>query len=305
MVQDKQEPWHGTTWQVYVVKLLRLRHRLDLVEIPDTTQGDCGIEAFSRDGSCYQCYAPQGNPTHSQRYDKCREKITDDINKFCHNANGLQKLFGPTKIRRWAFITPKHDNKKLVEHAEKKAQEVRAKKLPYATDDFSIFVGTDEEFAKERNELHREGLHPLDINAPGVSEDVVRAYADTNSGQISNLDRKLAKLRHQKGSIERLKTILLKYYLRGENALGDLRQYPDVYEKVHSCQSNRAEVVEARSLISTRDPKAHLEQTILEFQDELLSEVPNLSMKTAELLAWASAAGWLLQCPLDFPGVDE
>lgn len=301
---DSGSLWGGKEWQEYILQLLRLRYAFELVEIPDTVKGDCGIEAYSRDGCCYQCYAAEGSPSARERYEKNRDKLTRDVNKFTTRGKELSQLFGTTKIHRWVFLVPVHNNKELVKHAEKKAAEVRTSQLAHAHTDFAIQINTDSLFEVERNTLHSKGLRQLRLPPAPLGDTAAATYASSHSSQIAKLEKKLAKLAGLDESKAQLKSMLLDYYLQGENALSALREYPDVYEQVEACRANRTNFIRARGLISTRDPNARLSTTIEDFQNELCKAAPGLDAATAELLAWATTAGWLLDCPLDFPGTE-
>lgn len=289
-------------WQRWIVRLLRQRHGLkDLVEIPDAVGGDRGLEAFSRDGCCYQCYAPEGEPSSAERYERCRDKMTADTRKFVENAADLGKLFGDTKICRWVFVTPVHDNRKLVEHAEKKSAEIRKKKLPYVAKDFEIQIATEDYFEVERNLLLNEGLQKLDLPLADVDQTAVSAFASAHSEQIGKFDHKIAKIVEPNGC-ENLKAILLKLFLRGEDALARLRNFPDIYEKFIALRNNREIYVARKSATRTAANAQALDETIEEFDREIRASIPALDAKVSEALANGSSVGWLLQCPLSFPG---
>lgn len=236
---------------------------------------------------------------------KNRDKLTRDVLKFCRNREELSKLFGTTQIRRWVFLIPLHDNKELVKHAEKKADEVRKFGLAYVDSDFAIQVCTDSLFEVERNMLLSNGLKQLSLSVPSPRSDEIESFAKAKSAQISRLENKLNKINGTKDAKDRLKTSLLGYYLKGENALNRLRDYPDVYEQVESCRENRTSYIESQSLLSREKPNARLDSTIRSFQEELQAAAPSLRGRDAELLAWATATGWLLECPLDFPDSEE
>jgi hypothetical protein len=289
-------------WQRWIVRLLRQRHGLkDLVEVPDTVGGDRGLEAFSRDGCCYQCYAPEGEPSSAERYERCRNKMTEDTRKFVDNAEDLVKIFGDTKIRRWVFVTPVHDNRKLVVHAEKKSAEIRAKSLSYVATDFEIQIATEDHFEIERNLLHNEGLQTVRFQAVNFDNTEIVAFASAHSEQIGKLDQKLAKI-IAPSEREDLKATLLKLFLRGEDALAQLRNFPELYEAFIALRGNRELYIARKSATKTIATPQTLEDTIEEFDREIRASIPALHSTLSEALANSSSVGWLLQCPLKFPG---
>jgi len=287
-------------WQERILRLLRLRYGFDLVEVPDKVDGDAGIEAFSRDGCCYQCYAVEGEPSTAERYEKNRDKMTGDIRKFTTNTTALVALFGVTKIKRWVFVIPTHDNKALVSHAQTKAAQVRDLVLSYVDGDFEISIATEDAFDVERNALLREGLQQLNLLPQEVHDDAVEAFADANSDQITKLTTKIAKVAKPKERTP-LKELLLGIYLKGEDALERLRAYPELYEAFIALRNNRAKYVAMKSMTPAQPSQQFLHATINEFIDEVRSTIKGLGPQTAELLAHAASVGWLLECHLDFP----
>jgi len=171
--------WDGNDWQKYIIRLLKMRYAVgEFQEVPDRHRGDFGIEGFSRDGRAYQCYAAQEPLATNDRYVAQRDKISTDIKKFIDNKDELIKLFGPTKIARWILAVPTFDSGPLVQHAEKKAAEVRGAGLSYVSADFCISIVTDEDFETERAKLLRLGLEQLQLvpKALQASDTAQRAH---------------------------------------------------------------------------------------------------------------------------------
>lgn len=288
-------------WQRWVCRLLRLRYCYDFVEVPDRDRGDCGIEGFSRDGCCYQCYAEQGSGAVDDRYERNRDKMTTDLKKFCENRKPLSALFGQTRIRRWVFVIPVHDSKELVAHAAKKANEIRKLRLPYVTADFEVSIVTEDYFELQRNALANAGLSVVSLPENDVADDDLNAFVLANSKQIDILRGKIARSGAAATNHEALRVWLLQTYLRGEGALEHLKSYPELYETFLKLRANRAHYVHRRSLTATFAKHDTLDQTIEQFEAELLQKLPSLDKKTAELLANAAAVSWLFICSLNFP----
>ena len=118
--------WEGRDWQEYCMKLLRARYSdHTLQEIPDAHSGDLGLEAFTHDGVVFQCYAVQEPLTTKLRYERQRDKLTEDLNKLKRNKDALVDLFGSVKIQRYVLMVPRTNSRSLVAHAQTKAAEVR------------------------------------------------------------------------------------------------------------------------------------------------------------------------------------
>jgi hypothetical protein len=57
MPDEYQYSWDPKDWENRVLQLIRERHGSDnVVRIPDKDRGDLGLEAYTYDGSVYQCY---------------------------------------------------------------------------------------------------------------------------------------------------------------------------------------------------------------------------------------------------------
>src|SRR5260370_21624459 len=147
--------YDGREWQDYCLKLLSVKYATELTMIPDTDRGDLGIEAFSSDGCAFQCYAAAEPLSTAQLYAKQQVKMTRDLKKLRDNAADLLRMLGNVRIRRWVFMVPRHDSKRIVEHGEKKAAELRAAALPHLTNDFVVVVVTASQFPVEAASVAR------------------------------------------------------------------------------------------------------------------------------------------------------
>jgi hypothetical protein len=187
--------WDGKEWQRYIEELLVLHYGPeDLQRVPDESQGDLGLEAFTRSGNGIQCYAPQGRLTTRQRYEKHRIKLSADISKLIENQDGLKAVLGQTVLKRWFFIIPEHDNKQLIVFANRKSREVCAKCLPYISSDFEIQIHDDGSFPAERNKLLGVPDVAIGLNMPQAESTQVQDWAAENDTLIQIVDGKLARL---------------------------------------------------------------------------------------------------------------
>src|SRR5436305_8600583 len=115
--------WSGDEWQEHVLLLLKRHYGPgEFQEVPDTDQGDAGLEGFSNDGCAYQCYAPEEPLTLQQRAEKHKRKIYKDIQKFVKNQAVLLALIGSVKIKRWILVVPRIDSKEVIGYAEKQVE---------------------------------------------------------------------------------------------------------------------------------------------------------------------------------------
>ena len=89
----------GTQWQDWADMLLQRHYGSGgYQKIPDKVKGDAGIEGFSMSGCAYQVYGPEEPLSTSERYEKHRNKITRDINKFIKKRNLLQCKQNSVKV---------------------------------------------------------------------------------------------------------------------------------------------------------------------------------------------------------------
>jgi hypothetical protein len=125
-------------------------HALQLV--PDRTHGDLGLEAFSHDGSAYQCYAAE-EPTGAC-YEKQRDKLTRDLGKLQSNSAQLKVMLGTVKFRTYVFMVHRSDDRLLIDHASTKTAEVLGWALDFIDPSFSIVVETLDSHIAEQKLIH-------------------------------------------------------------------------------------------------------------------------------------------------------
>jgi len=287
----------GQDWQQYVFQLLALRYGFLLVKVPDEHEGDFGIEAFSRDGCAYQCYAPQQLLKTADLYKDQRDKVTTDLKKFVDNRDELIKLFGPTKIHNWILVVPEHRSAKLTQHCEEKAQKIRGLGLPYCAPNFEVTVVTEDYFPVEIQTLLAGAGVKVEVDALPATHASVVDWAALNDTLVQKMDEKLGPLPTFATQSERRETRdrLLEMYIAGENALQELkRKYPVVYDQIEVLKRLRTRSLEIDSTLQ----KLTIAGTRSEFAKELTTRVAGLGPSTAETISYAAIAEWLMICPL-------
>lgn len=297
----------GEEWQDWANKLLTRHYGpMDYQKVPDNDRGDSGIEGFTiTGGHAYQAYGCEGEPLRTtDRYQKQRDKMTQDIEKFINNRAVLQKIFGTVKITRWALFVPYYDSKEIVAHASKKTVEVIDAKLPYVADTFHVMICSEEDFVIERDQLINGGARTLQVNIDAATSEHVTEWTSSNDTLAATLDAKLRKLPtiRNDGERKRFHEKVLKWHLEGQAILETLRIYPDTYEKVVNAKSHRENFL-AMATVSGGTPQEILRSSIQGLLETLQREVRELHSFSAEALAHEAVADWLLRCPLDFPEV--
>jgi hypothetical protein len=300
---EQFKEWTGDEWQEHIVRLLRARYSEpgSFQEIPSRDRGDLGLEGFSRDGICYQCYAPEPPYSVSDLYQKQRNKITADAGKFVKNQKRLVVIFGGLKIKRWLLVVPHYLSAQLLEHCATKAGEVAKANLPYVDTPFVIGVITDAEFDIELCQLAAVRRYLHDVSAPEPDADQIQEFSTENTSLLANITQKagkLAKLDTQT-KIDEFSSRMVQHYLRGESAIDALRERDaEQFETLLRCKQAKEDQLEIQSMVQAGDASTVM-KTFAEFKVEIEKNV-SVSPHTAEVVAWGAVADWLLRCPLDF-----
>jgi len=292
--------WDGRQWQDFCLQLLRLRHPDHLLqEVPDRDKGDLGIEAFTHTGFVYQCYAAQGPLSVQDLYEKQRDKLSTDLGKLKANEDSLCRLLGPVKVRRYVFMVPRHDSRRLIEHAQAKALEVRDWGLSFIDSMFSITIETHHAYAAERDRVFAIP-EPLLDPTPASPADT-NDWEDEHSDLLADARRKLLDIGLEGGSLQTYLDALVGAFLLGENALEDLRsRFPDSWEAVRRATSARERTLVLDHPAGSTEEPGDLVHIADSLTGAIRQAAPPLPDHIARELAWHAVADWILRCPLDF-----
>jgi hypothetical protein len=294
--------WSGEDWQEHVIKLLLRRYGADLVAIPDRQGGDLGLEAFSRDGCAFQCYAAEEPLSVEHLTDKQRDKITRDLNKFVTNETDLLQIFGPTRIKHWILMVPRYESRRLLEHNERKASEIRAKKLSHVEMEFYVSVQDEKLLAVELQELVKAGSARVHLPTYHPTPQEVQAWAATSVGFAQNIERKVAKLPTLRTPEIRnsYRDEMIKRFIAGENLVRHLQEtFPILHEKVVEVKRGRESLLEVERGIHGGPAHAIISDNIRIYRERLADTVKGFTESSLDELAWEAVADWLARCPLD------
>lgn len=293
------EYWDGDEWEEHVLRLLQDRHgATNLQKVPAKHLGDSGLDYIClAERVVYQCYAVEEPVDVAERAKKQKSKITTDIGKFCNTSNGAVKLFAFNPIKRWILTVPLHDSQDVVQHALKKAAEVRALKLQHVDKDFEIIVHDrtdfDEESWKKRAAL-RARIRPA---IPEPTDAEVAAIVHGNQNLADNLRQKLGARFSDAGALEDAVDDSLRVFLEYQNTIDALRRsVPEAYEEVVRLTAERLRRLRIGS--KGGDGADRLDAEINELKAGILSRIPNLDPGAAELIAFGAVSEWLMRCPL-------
>lgn len=297
----------GEDWQRWANQLLTRHYGpTEYQKVPDVDRGDAGIEGFTLTGGhAYQAYGCEEPVAVKVRYEKQRDKITQDINKFINNKSTLRRLFGNVQITRWVLFVPHFDSKDLVEHATKKTGEILEEKLSYASQSFQVMIVDEEQFAAERDFLLNAGTMQLECVGAEREQTAIDAWASGHDDLVATLDRKVALLPTIRAEGDRIKfrDKLLRHYVEGQDTWEYLRRFPSIHEKIFQTKRQRERFLESSWMIHSGPNNELLERALSQFMESVRASTQNLGMFTVESLAWEAVADWMLRCPLDFPGV--
>lgn len=290
----------GDDWQAYARGLIPFIHGYtEYVVIPDAHLGDLGIELYTFDGAAYQCYADQDSKNTKDRYEKQRDKLTEDIGKFCKRRSELQKLLGLTRISSWIFCVPKSASRQLVRHAAEKTKEVRALNLPYATKDFKIVVKERDDLLPFETMAQRAATAIIELEKPIIGE----AEIDKRIAAFeANLKRKFGKLYPEGSDSNREDHMraLIKENAISENLLEELQSIPQTYAKLMSEILSKEKRLANIGTSASANPKSVLVQELEDLAQRIERAAPDLGADTRESIVQGTITGWLMLCPLDF-----
>jgi hypothetical protein len=298
----------GQEWQTWANQLLARHYGpTEYQKVPDADRGDAGIEGFTLTGGhAYQAYGCLEPLAVKARYEKQRDKITEDVNKFINNQAKLSRLFGNVRITRWVLFVPFFDSKDLVEHATKKTDEVIRANLCYTCPTtFQVMIADEEQFAAERDSLMNVGTMQIEFFGNEREQGEIDQWVMGHDELVATLDRKVGLLPtiRTEGDRFKFREKLLRHYLEGQDTWELLRKFPTIHERVFQAKRQRERFLESSWMIHSGPNNELMERALNQFMESVKTATKGLDMFTVEALAWEAVADWMLRCPLDFPGV--
>lgn len=287
-----------------MIKLLTLKFGIgNFVEIPDTANGDCGLEGFTRDGKAFQCYAAEEPLDTAELTRKQKAKVSADVSKLIKNQQALAGLLGPTVIDQWILVVPRWEDKSLLAFAETKIAELRAVNLPFISPKIVPSICTGDDFAIQRQQLIQAGRESLRIDAGFVAPAAVNDWVAANDQLVAQLYRKVLAIRHgDQDGAKALRDLFVKHFLDGQNALAKLRtDFPELFEAVDRVKKDKEHFLATESLSTPALAPEHLKQTTISLESDIAAKLQGLDRFNVKQFVQEAIADWLLRCPLDFP----
>lgn len=288
----------GTEWQDLCTRVLRMHHGTDLVVVPDKG-GDHGLEAYTLNGHLFQCYSPEEPLVTQKRYEKQRDKTTEDVGKFINNSNKLKKLFGQhVKINRWIIMCPYIDSKDLAAHCAAQTKRVREASLGYADPGIHVICQTMEDYEFSYKKVVNAQLARMHL--PPLAEP---DYSSVDSAGVDKMRKKLGKVHGLRDESRRNDYVqrLLYSHLNSQ----EFRAYiKDHYTEIHALLESELDDLEQRlvmEFVLDESPAAtQLQKVLFETEKRVRTCAPDTASGDSRTLAQGQVAEWLMRCPLDF-----
>lgn len=282
--------WDGNDWEEYCMLLLNKRYSMQLPHtfqrVPAQHKGDLGLEAYSHGGVAYQCYAVKEPSDTRTRYEKQRDKLTVDLGKLVEKQTQILSMVGSTVIEKYVFMVPLFNSRFLLDHARVKEKEIITHHLPFVSENFKIIIETAKNYGPEMALLHA-------IPKPFFSETTVDSnQSDDWSQQHRELgavvNEKLKKIINSETDRGNIQSALMKQFLKGENALAQLRNSsPDGFVSVARTKSHKEDLLTLEYPSSGNTTQTIMTIIVKDLASEYLRSTPILDPETVETLAWA------------------
>ncbi|RNA68796.1 hypothetical protein [Alteribacter keqinensis] len=294
----------GDSWESFCKKGLNMKHD-DYQHVP-ATEGDMGIEGYTRDGTVFQCYCPDDNTTTDDLYTKQRNKINKDLNKLVKYEKDIKKHLKGITIKKWILLTPEYRDKKILKYAAQKCKEFRELNLDYLDKEFDIFVKDIDFFSAEISIILEITKSKINIKETELTEDLTtKSYPDIE--EIQNLKSKVEKTLHFKdpNKIDKALTqqidLYIKSYLTGVSIISEFERIsPHLYEKFIAVIDDFELYVQEQGIYSEDNRKYFLDIKS-ELTELLLSEFASpMDRVMIQKLSRYTISDWLMRCPLDF-----
>lgn len=294
----------GDEFEKTCCKLLELKYgATSFQEIPAIDQGDFGLDGYTFEPEAFQCYAPEKLYTTEVLYEKQRDKITADIVKFIKNEKKLKKLIGDKKFKRWVFLTPMFDSKRLNLHAGNKTKEVLEKKLSHVADDFQIVLKDADSFFKTEIETFRSKTRRfLNITNPEIESNEIVNWKDNNTTLTETLSGKLSKLGMDEDTLNNCINLHIKYYLALDKIMKEaFDKNKEVYDEIVNSFTAKTRSIEMRSSMKEVQKLGDINNDLIELETMLKEKLNEfIRPEIREHLKICKISDWLIMCPLDF-----
>lgn len=290
----------GEMWEAMMQVILKVKYAPDdyqpIVTLPS---GDHGLEGFTRTGLAFQCYCPNQDYASADLYEKQRDKITTDLNKLELNAAKLQRKLGNVRIVKWILVTPKFGSNQLLDHAIKKRDEIRLKKLPIIDPLFDVLIYDGQYFSSEITRHQNSEARVMRFD-PTI--EAFEFIPDVNSDDLTKAIReKSSKIESQESRIEGRVNLFRRDLITGDALLRNIYEIdPLNFRGVKRCL-NQLEKELPSIIFDWNDSAINLIAKLKETLDQRLKEeVSSMSVNDRSSICSHAISRWIAQCPLNF-----
>lgn len=305
-----QNNMNGEKWEDLCNKIYKIRYmNYGYQVVPARYKGDYGIEGFTSTGIVTQCYYPEANYSPNELYGKLRTKVTNDLEKIKENETQLYKL-GIKQITEWHFITPRYEDRRILEHLASKRKELLNKKangeITIVSDDLKLYIKDQNDFLPEFNYLIH-GLEDYKIKMPELGN---INYEECDSIKKNNIEKKIRNLfesqqkSYDESDLNAVIDMYIKSYLNGLKAMNILKDIsPNTYEKLIQLENSYKNDIEIKCM-TTLDKSLSYNiffEILKDFEGKLKSHIGNIV--TDDFISEIKhqlIGKWLADCPLNF-----
>ncbi|MBW3663369.1 MAG: hypothetical protein KY469_09745 [Actinobacteria bacterium] len=286
----------GDDWENVAVRALGHRYP-NFQPVPAQHDGDCGIDGYEPDSRrVFQCYGPADPfldvPTRLKRQQR---KITDDLRTTIENLSTITDwLGGPIAV--WELVVPKHDSRHLLDHAAKKAQEVREMGLDGIDPQFRIHI---RDAAALRGDIEA-ALNLVSSNVALPHQENPPA-ATSPPEFIGNLSRKAESVEPEHATRrDRFVIDIQAFYGRYLEAQAALEQFPEAHQAMLRTEAVEVEGIGFEIDGHSGTPRELIQHIVARLQEVFSDALPALSAADILKLARGATASWILDCRLDW-----
>jgi hypothetical protein len=269
--------------------------------VPATTQGDWGLDGYTRTGIIFQCYNPEERTTNHDLHKKLQNKINTDLKKIEEYQKDIKILMDGVKIKKWILLTYRIPNKAIHIYAKRKEDEYRNKQLEILDEDFIVSVQPFSFIQLQFSQMKLSKKLSY-INGNITYDEELEKNLD--SDYLGNLNRKLKYLfGNKEKQIQQLKQNYIVQYFRGmevfkklqEDLPKDCQKYMDL---IATIELNLTEILSFTE-------KGKEKETFLKIKEDLENRIKenfseNYESQVLDKLRDYQISFWLLHCPLNF-----
>lgn len=306
MIKGKYGIYDGNSWEERCQECLKLKYEKDGYQELPASQGDIGIEGFTRTGIVFQCYCPDEEYDPIVWYEKQRDKVTKDLRKLTEESYILKikEYLKDIKIKEWIFLTPIIKRKELIKHCHDKEIEYREKKLDHFDENLRV-LAEDESFLMREFEQLLGSTNKLSIT-PNVNDEDIYDWQSKNNELIERATRKNKnRIDISKPGINTKINILtettIRDYLDMNNVLFKLKELsPNRYEKLQEIINRIERQVSSMCATNQGSNVILLDNIKVLLKNKITMNFSDLSEDTCDQIANGIIAQWIFRCPIEF-----